>query len=97
MEFIFGLGTEGLTSFERLLHGKTAGDEIEFNVYKERLRTIFGHLCVDLSGVEDCQAESLAVRASVLQVTPASNREVVKAMAAQTSCGDGCDCGCGGH
>jgi len=94
MEFIFGLGVQGLTFFECLLNGKAVGEEMTFDIEKDRLRSIFGHICIDLSGVANTLPDLLSVKASVLKVAGVSSQEVIKSMASQTGCGNGCDCGC---
>ncbi len=94
-EFIYGVGPEGITPFEKALYGKGVGDRITFNLPPGGLCQHMGHLELPLreqTGIT--KAGDLQV--VVIGVARAADREVVKAMAAGGSCSD-CDCGCGGH
>jgi hypothetical protein len=95
-EFIFGLGTEGLTPFECELADKAEGDEILLNLEQAHLRNTFERICFpfhQLSG----QADTFSLKARVLKVMPAENREVIKALAQMAACdhgGEGCGDSC---
>ncbi len=92
-EFIFGLGKEGLTPFECELADKAEGDEIFLNLTHAHLPKTFEHICFpfhQLSG----QADVSFLKARVLKVIPAENREVIKALAQMAACDHG-DGGCG--
>ncbi|MDM8551671.1 hypothetical protein QUF72_16410 [Desulfobacterales bacterium HSG2] len=90
-EFIFGLGTEGLTPFEYELADKNEGDEISFCLKREKTREIFEHLCLPFHHLSE-RPDSFYLKARVVKVAQAENTEVVRAMAGITSCGDHC-CG----
>jgi hypothetical protein len=94
--FIFGIGSNGLSPFEMILAGRTVDDRVDFSVSAAEQFAFFGHLippCLQPpKGIE-----TLHYTAHVKAIRPADGKEVIKALAAQTSCGDGCDCGCGGH
>jgi hypothetical protein len=93
--FIYGVGPDGITPFEKALFGKVAGDRIDFGDMAGNFPDVLGHLkpaLCDQTGI--VSADSLQV--TVTDVVKAQDRDVVKAMAAGGGCGD-CDCGCGGH
>lgn len=94
-EFIYGVGSDGVTPFEKALFGKGAGDQLQFDGASFNANVTLGHLAMPL-----CEQTGIAspaqMHVTVLNVAKALDREVVKAMASGGSCGD-CDCGCGGH
>ena len=95
VSFIFGIGKNGLTPFERRLEGQPAGSGFEMVLDKTTLQQWFDHLkpaLPDFSGM----AGSFTLEVSVEEIAPATGREVVRAMAAQVE-GCGCGCGCEGH
>ena len=94
--FIFGIGSNGLSPFEMILAGRTVDDRVDFSVPAAEQFAFFGHL------IPSCLQppkgfETLHYTARVKAIRPADGKEVIKALATQTSCGDSCDCGCGGH
>ena len=94
-EFIYGVGTAGITPFEKQLFGKTVGDQVHYEIAPIEFAQTMGHLALPLfeqTGIKSSQ--HLAV--VVTHVVRAEDREVVKAMAGSGSCSD-CGCGCGGH
>lgn len=94
VEFIYGIGTQGLTPFEYELADKKPGDSISIRVPHGSALALFGHLTQQVLRQMDCR-NALFMKATLVDVTDADTREVVKAMARQSGCGDGCDCGCG--
>lgn len=92
-EFIFGLGAEGLTPFERELADKSEGDEISVCVKPETVRNIFEHVCFPLNRLSRLPA-SFFLKARILHAVPAESKEVIKGLASLASCGDHC-CGDG--
>ena len=95
LEFIFGIGTQGLTQFECVLDGKQSGDQGTIEVNKDEMDDIFGHIipCTYLFPVN---ASQFFMHYSIIDVTDASSTEIVKSMAkAGGGCGEGCSCGCG--
>ena len=94
-EFIFGVGSEGITPFEKALFGKSIGDHVQLDIGPADYRETVGHLELPLfKQIGITKATSLQV--TVAGITKPEDREVVKAMAAGSSCSD-CGCGCGGH
>ena len=93
IEFVYGLGSSGLTPFEFALAEKTVGDEIQLQLHRTQMATFFGH--IHIPAVLAAQgADSVALKARILDISPASNREVVKTLAEVANCGDSC---CGHH
>ncbi len=92
-EFIFGLGKEGLTTFERELSDKTEGDEFSLCLKPETIHNIFEHICFPLNRLSRLPA-SFFLRARVVRAVPAESKDVIKGLAALASCGDHC-CGDG--
>lgn len=92
-DFIFGLGTEGLTPFERELADKSEGDEISLYLKPETIPNTFEHICFPINRLSRLPA-SFFLRARVVKAIPAENKDVVKGLAALASCGDHC-CGDG--
>lgn len=91
-QFIFGIGSRGLSPLEMELHGKALGEEILLPVPPEGLEALFGHLALPAFPVQQ-DKESARIRLTVERVAPAEEREVVQAMSETAACG----CGCGGH
>lgn len=94
-EFVYGVGPDGITPFEKALFGKTAGDRIDVGDLADNCVDALGHLKQAL-----CEQTGIAspdsLQVTVTGVVKAQDREVVKAMATGGSC-SACDCGCGGH
>ena len=95
IEFIFGLGLEGMTPFEYELADRSEGESVLLHLRKEDFYSFFEHLNPPLTDLFDGKAD-VYLKVNINAVTPAENREIVKAMAAMTTHGGaGCDCGCG--
>lgn len=90
-EFIFGLGTKGLTPFEYHLVNKKEGDEFDFQITKADIPSFFQHLTMSTLPVPG-DFHSLSIKGEVIKVSPADQREVIKALAELARCGDHC-CG----
>ncbi len=88
LEFVFGVGSDGLTPFEYALVDKSEGDEASIRLNSNELCSLPGNAFGPFSHMPPGR-ESLYVKATVLRVLPADNREVIKAMAGSTGCG--CD------
>jgi len=96
IRFIYGLGADGLSPFERMLYGKAPGDSIRLRIEKEQAHDLFEHLaCALLDAAGSSPPFDLKV--NIASVIPATSREVVKAMAQLSGCGGDCGCGCGGQ
>ena len=92
--FIYGLGVDGITPFEKALYGKSPQVSMDFHMGAHEPFSFFGHLSCDLlQGIPVSAPFNLNV--SVVSVEAADEREVVRAMAAASVCGGDCDCGCG--
>jgi hypothetical protein len=89
-EFIFGIGTEGLSPFELELSGKGLSYERDFRLTRKELEGFFQHLLPPLFLHDIPEAFTLKVR--VVHIAEADQREVIKAMAEASSCGSHC-CG----
>jgi len=95
VEFIFGLGLEGMTPFEYELAGRTEGESILLHLKKEDFYSFFEHLNPPITDLFDGR-DDVYLKVNIDVVTPAENREIVKAMADLAAHGGaGCDCGCG--
>ena len=90
-EFIFGAGSQGLCPFEFQLAAKKEGDGLSMRVRGEELVDLFQHLLISsLAVLESVGAFYLKVK--IVRVSEADPKEVIKAMAESSSCGDHC-CG----
>ena len=95
LEFIFGLGPEGMTPFEYELADKAEGESVLIHLKKEVFYSFFEHLNPPLMDLFDV-SDDVYLKVKIDAVTPAENREIVKAMADMAAHGGaGCDCGCG--
>lgn len=92
-EFIFGVGVEGLTPFEKALDGKTRGMAVFFQIRSRESAEMFGHLRPPIDDFVH-RAPVFYLKATIDRMAAAGDREVVSAMARATACGEG-DCGCG--
>jgi hypothetical protein len=94
-EFIYGVGPQGITPFEKALFGKGVGDRVQFDLSPTDYCETIGHLELPLlkqTGI----MRPVSLQVSINGIVKAKDREVVKAMASGGSCSD-CGCGCGGH
>ena len=90
-EFIYGLGTKGLTPIEFHLAEKTVGDEVRLQIDGKQIPQVFQHLIPPpIRTPED--VDVLYLRFRVTEIIPAEQREVIKALAEIADCGDDC-CG----
>jgi hypothetical protein len=90
-EFIYGLVAKGLTPMEFHLAEKTVGDEIVLQIDGKQIPQVFEHLIpLPIKIPED--GDGLYLRLRVMEITPADQREVIKALAEIANCGDDC-CG----
>lgn len=101
--FIYGIGRQGLTTFEENLSGKKQGDVFQFSLTSAQAQGFFGALWNPLclaAGISLIPAE-IHIRLEILDIVDADNREVVKALAGSLGhggeaggCGGSCGCGC---
>jgi hypothetical protein len=94
IEFIYGIGSRGLTGFEYELAGKRAGDEGAITFNEHNRPEIFGHIL-------PCEIQSRLtagqgyVQYRITDIAETTPTEVVRFMAAAVGgCGSGCGCGC---
>jgi hypothetical protein len=93
IEFVYGLGSSGLTPFEFAIAEKTVGDEIHLQLHQSQMPAFFGHIrfpAVPTFG----ESDSIVLKVRILDIAPASSREVIKTLAAIANCGESC---CGHH
>jgi len=94
LDFIYGIGSKGITPFEYELANRKKGEVVAIHVRPETASAYFAHLgCVILPHIDKRNETYLKV--TVRDVVLPDNREIITAMAQRTECGAGCDCGCG--
>ena len=92
-EFVFGLGTLGLTPFEFALADKIRGDEILVELHKDEICGYFEHINPPILYYTKGHT-SFYLKARIVNVSQADSKELIKAMAHIANCGDSC---CGHH
>jgi hypothetical protein len=95
--FIYGIGTEGITAFEKTLHGMAPGDQLTISVPSMQRQNYFEHLLNPLMEAIPIDPP-FDLEIGVQSVTPVSDRELVHALARKSEgsgCGCDCECGCG--
>ncbi len=97
--FIFGIASDGISSFERQLYQKSTADVVCVSVPKTQAAEYFGHTYQHLRKLIDSTAESpcLDLRITVVSVQQSRDTEIIQAMSrslAHGCGGSGCDCGC---
>jgi hypothetical protein len=92
-EFIFGIGSGGLSPIEMALEGRNQGDRFTMSSKKNEWPGLFGHLTAPAfsSPVKDADTD---LKIHVTRVEPAEQREIIQAMSATAACGADC---CSGH
>jgi hypothetical protein len=98
-EFIYGIASGGLCSFEGVLHNKSEGENLTITVSATEAHEFFGHLLLPLRQALGLQImpETIILTAAVIAVADADDREVVQSLAkalAAGGCGGSCGCGC---
>ena len=88
-DFIFGLGSGGLTPFEYELAEKEVGATIELSLQRDRIPEMFGHLWPFLPAFPE-DAKTVYMKVRLLGVSSADQREVIKALAASAESGEHC-------
>lgn len=88
-EFIFGIGSGGLSLVEMELQGLRQGGKVTLEVTQENLGEFFGHLQPpSLPELE--KGARLSVTMIVEEVARAGQREIVQAMSDTAACGSDC-------
>lgn len=93
--FIYGVGSTGVTPFEKALFGKQVGDCVAFDMAAAGACESLGHLEKPLAEQTGIVAPGY-LTVTITDIKRAEDREVVQAMAGGGSCSD-CGCGCGAH
>jgi hypothetical protein len=94
-EFVYGIGTGGMTPFEYLLAGRAQGDRVHFWLERSDQQRFFAHLPPPAL-FPAAGHERVYVTARIERIEKAQSREIIKAMAeAAAQGGEGCDCGWG--
>jgi hypothetical protein len=98
-DFIYGIASGGLCSFEGVLHNKGEGEKLTITVSATEAHEFFGHLLLPLRQALGLQImpETIILTAAVIAVADADDREVVQSLAkalAAGGCGGSCGCGC---
>ena len=94
LNFIYGVGTDGISLFEKALFDKRPGDEILFEVPPCPNDDIFGHLNKRIHGVFTERNTGYFLKVRVALVDTPDEREIIRAISDNVGA-DGCDCGCG--
>jgi hypothetical protein len=94
--FVYGIGINGLTPFESALEGKAVGEEVAVRLEAEDVPEVFGHLLHEM-GALPIRHRAFYLNLRIAGVSDADQRRLIQALAATTSCGGDCGCGCGGH
>jgi hypothetical protein len=95
LNFVFGIGSRGLTPFEFLLAGRGVGETVHFSLAAGEPAAFFEHLAPPLKPLFEGRRE-VHFQAKIERIEPADGRTVVKAMAESLAHGGGgCGCGCG--
>ena len=93
--FVFGVAADGITLFEKALFARAIGDQQTFDIKGENACEILGYLRTPLMDQLPVPPPFF-LKARIVDIDQAENREVVQAMAAAINdCGDSGDCGCG--
>ena len=90
-EFIFGAGSQGLCPFEFQLANKKEGDSLNLRIGRHELADLFQHLPISSLPIPESAGASY-LKVKIVRVSEADPKEVIKAMAESSSCGDHC-CG----
>lgn len=98
-DFIFGVSSSGLSSFEREVYKKSEGDTISISVPGPLAPEYFGRAYQQIYQLVKfgIVPEFFDFKVRIVAVRQSEDREVIKAMSQSIghSCGGGgCDCGC---
>lgn len=96
LAFIFGIGTEGLTTFECELDNKAIGDNGSIEVSATDFEEIFGHI-LSASEMFTLNPGRFYLHYTITGISDTDPGEVVRSIAAAAGggCGGSCGCGCG--
>ncbi len=91
IEFIYGIGPEGLAPIEFKLAKASVGDTFHWNLPTHKFFGFFGHL-PHPHLVIPADAEEVCLEISVDNIKPASPREIVAALAEIVNSREQCSC-----
>jgi hypothetical protein len=89
-EFVFGVGSQGLSPLEMALEGCREGEERLVPIPDEGPEALFGHL--HPPPLAPAKGAARGIRFVVERAEPAGEREVIRAMSEAAECGSDC-CG----
>jgi hypothetical protein len=100
LEFIYGVASDGLCSFESFLYGRREGSKFILSVPIAEAHEFFGHVYQSLFQVLGLpiMPETLFLKIEITSIVDPDNREVVQSLARSLmhdSCSGSCGCGCG--
>ena len=90
-DFVYGVGSHGLSPFEFALANKGKGDEIVVPMSTTGMPDFFCHHLVPHSAIPE-GAGVFYLRMRIVGVSAANQREIITAMAEAAACASGC-CG----
>jgi hypothetical protein len=92
IEFVFGIGSQGLSPLEMALEGCEEGEERHVAVPPDGVEALFGHLEPPPLELRGAGGTAQQLRVFVEGAEPAGDREVIRAMSEASECGSDC-CG----
>ena len=95
IRFIFGIGPQGMTTFEYELVDKYEGDIVLLHLLKKDFYRFFEHLNPSFMDLFEGR-DQVYLKAIIEAVIPADNRNIVKAMADMATHSE-IGCGCSGE
>ena len=90
-DFVYGVGTHGLSPFEFALADKGEGDEMVIPVRPGEMANFFCHHFIPQLEIPE-GVGAFYLRMLIAEIDAANPREIIKAMAEAAACGSGC-CG----
>lgn len=90
-EFIYGVGTQGLSPLEVALADRAEGESFDLLASREQIHDLFHPFFPPPLTIPD-EVERCTLTVTIVQVSNPDPREVIKAMAEAAACGSGC-CG----
>ncbi len=90
MDFIYGIGPQGLTPLELQLADQTIGMTVNMDCKVNELTSVLEHLAPNDLRLPLEESGTLHLAATVLRITTPSDREIVKTIAEMARCGDCC-------
>lgn len=90
-DFIYGIGTSGLSPFEVKLAEKEAGEIVALNLTRDEMPEFFTETFLLFNRIPVDKNEVYLI-IQIVEVSDADQREVIKSMSGLAACGDHC-CG----